>query len=176
MDKDILTKDELRALDEATADYGAATNYWLLKIHICFIIGLTLMVFAGLYPDQVIRWLRLVESPYKDTLYELLEQRTMTIAIMIIASYLCYRYLPNIKIALGIILSVVVMNLFMDIPVYYSAKLALGDWDLSILVVARLVLIYFLASLYLTAEYLPCPPRKLFANPFRNNGHSRALK
>ncbi len=100
----------------------------------------------------------------------------MTIAIMIIAGYLCYRYLPNIKIALGIILSVVVMNLFMDIPVYYSAKLALGDWDLSILIVARLVLIYFLASLYLTAEYLPCPPRKLFANPFSNNGHSRAFE
>ena len=70
MDKDILTKDELRALDEATADYGAATNYWLLKIHICFIIGLTLMVFAGPYPDQVVRWLRLLESPDKDTLYE----------------------------------------------------------------------------------------------------------
>jgi hypothetical protein len=54
------------------------------------------MVFAGLYPDQVIRWLRLVESPYKDTLYELLELRTMTIA-----DYLCYRYLPNMSAALA---------------------------------------------------------------------------
>lgn len=176
MNEDILTKDELKAIDEATADYGAATNYWLLKIQICFIIGLTLVVFAGFYPDQVIRWLKLAETPYKNTLYELLELRAITITTMITSGYLCYRYLPNIKIALGIILSIVVVNLFMDVPVYYSAKLAEGDWDLSIIFVARSVLIYFLASLYLTAEYLPCPPRELFANPFRSSDYSRAVK
>jgi len=176
MDREILTQDELRAIDEATADYGAATNYWLLKIHICFIIGLTLMVFSGFYPDQVISWLKLTDAPYINTLYELLELRAMTITTLIISGYLGYRYLPNIKVAIGAILSIVVVNLFMDIPVYYSAKLAVGDWDLSILFIARVVMIYFLASLYLTAEYLPCPPRKLFANPFHKSGYSREVK
>ncbi|MBL6805455.1 MAG: hypothetical protein ISQ56_09050 [Pseudomonadales bacterium] len=176
MDKEILTQDELRAIDEATAEYGAATNYWLLKIHLCFIIGLTLMVFVGFYPDQVISWLKLTEAPHISTFYELLELRAMTITTLIISGYLCYRYLPNIKVAIGTILSIVVVNLFMDIPVYYSAKLAVGDWDLSIIFGARIVLIYSLASLYLTAEYLPCPPRKLFANPFRKSGYSREVQ
>ena len=134
------------------------------------------MVFSGFYPDQVISWLKLTDAPYINTLYELLELRAMTITTLIISGYLCYRYLPNIKVAIGAILSIVVVNLFMDIPVYYPAKLAVGDWDLSILFIARVVMIYFLASLYLTAEYLPCPPRKLFANPFHKSGYSREVK
>ena len=172
MDKELLTPEELTALKEATSDYGAATNYWLLKIQLCFIIAFSLMVLTGFYPDLVISWLKLTDAPDLDALYTLLETRAVTIFVLMVAAYFSYRYLPNIKVPLGIIVSIVAMNVFLDIPVYYTAKMAIGEWDLSILVVVRFVLLYFLTSLYLTADYLPAAPRKLFVNPFRRGGYS----
>ena len=172
MNKELLTPEELTALKEATADYGAATNYWLLKIQLCFFAASSLMVFTGFYPDLVISWLKLSDAPDLDALYTLLETRAVTIFVLIVAGYFSYRYLPNVKVPLGIIVSIVAMNIFLDIPVYYTAKMAIGEWDLSALVVIRLVMIYFLASLYLTADYLPAAPRKLFVNPFRQGGYS----
>ena len=172
MDKELLTPEELTALKEATSDYGAATNYWLLKIQLCFIVAFSLMVFTGFYPDLVISWLKLTDAPDLDALYTLLETRAVTIFVLMVAAYFSYRYLPNIKVPLGIIVSIVAMNVFLDIPVYYTAKMAIGEWDLSILVVVRFVLLYFLTSLYLTADYLPAAPRKLFVNPFRRGGYS----
>ena len=174
MDKELLTLEELTALKEATADYGAATNYWLLKIQFCFIFALSLMVFTGFYPDLVVSWLRLSDAPDLDIIYTLLETRAVTVLVLTITAYFSYRYLPNVKVPLGIILSVITMNLFLDIPVYYTAKMAIGEWDLSALVVIRLVMIYFLASLYLTADYLPSSPRKLFVNPFHHGGNSES--
>jgi hypothetical protein len=172
MDKELLTPEELTALKEATADYGAATNYWLLKIQLCFICALSLMVFTGFYPDLVVSWLSLADAPNLDVIYALLETRAVTALVLTVTAYFGYRYLPNVKVTLGIILSVVTMNVFLDIPVYYTAKMAIGEWDLSALVVIRLVVLYFLASLYLTADYLPAAPRKLFVNPFRQGGYS----
>ena len=172
MDKELLTPEELTALKEATADYGAATNYWLLKIQFCFICALSLMVFTGFYPDLVVSWLSLADAPNLDVIYALLETRAVTALVLTVTAYFGYRYLPNVKVTLGIILSVVTMNVFLDIPVYYTAKIAIEEWDLSALVVIRLVVLYFLASLYLTADYLPAAPRKLFVNPFRQGGYS----
>jgi hypothetical protein len=172
MDKELLTPEELTALKEATADYGAATNYWLLKIQFCFICALSLMVFTGFYPDLVVSWLSLADAPNLDVIYALLETRAVTALVLTVTAYFGYRYLPNVKVTLGIILSVATMNVFLDIPVYYTAKIAIEEWDLSALVVIRLVVLYFLASLYLTADYLPAAPRKLFVNPFRQGGYS----
>ena len=172
MDKELLTPEELTALKEATADYGAATNYWLLKIQLCFICAISLMVFTGFYPDLVVSWLRLADAPNLDVIYALLETRAVTALVLTVTAYSGDRYLPNVKVTLGIILSVVTMNVFLDIPVYYTAKIAIEEWDLSALVVIRLVVLYFLASLYLTADYLPAAPRKLFVNPFRQGGYS----
>ena len=172
MDKELLTPEELTALKEATADYGAATNYWLLKIQFCFICALSLMVFTGFYPDLVVSWLSLADAPNLDVIYALLETRAVTALVLTVTAYFGYRYLPNVKVTLGIILSVATMNVFLDIPVYYTAKIAIEEWDLSALVVIRLVVLYFFASLYLTADYLPAAPRKLFVNPFRQGGYS----
>ena len=99
------------------------------------------MVFIGFYPDLVISWLKLTDAPDLDALYTLLETRAVTIFVLIVAGYFSYRYLPNVKVPLGIIVSIVAMNIFLDIPVYYTAKMAIGEWDLSILVVVRCTLL-----------------------------------
>ena len=94
MKKELLTDEELSALKDATADFGVATNYWLFKIQLCFGVAISIMVTLAFYPDLVIDWLNLESASDLESLYAVLKTRAVSILILIVAAYFCYRHKP----------------------------------------------------------------------------------
>lgn len=169
MDKNLLSEEELNALNAASTNTGSAADFWLLKNHIVFLVTAAMGIFCLAFPQELIQWLRLDSLADQENIRQLLQIRAISIASALIVGYFGYTYSRQIRLILGILLSIVIMDSALDIPVFYLEKIAAKDIDIAVMIVLRAVLIYCLASLFRRAEYLPPPKRKFFINPFKRD-------
>lgn len=169
MDKDFLSEQELEALSAASEDYSRTAEFWLLKIHIVFLVTAAMGFVCLVYPSELIQWLRLDSLADQENICGLIQTRAMSIAAALITAYFTYTYAQDIRLVVGVFLIIVIMDSMLDIPLFYLEKIAAQDFDIAVVIALRALLIYCLASVYRRAEYLPPPKRKLLINPFRRD-------
>ena len=120
----------------------------------------------------MIRWLLLDTEADQASLYALLQTRSLAIATVLLVGYFSYHYAENLKLVLSVFLSVVIMDTFLDIPMFYSQKVFAPDLGFELLILTRVVLIYSLTSVLLRVDGLPAAPRRFFTNPFHRDPYA----
>lgn len=56
MAREVLSNEELAALNAAASQQARPAAFWLLKIHICFLLSAGVGICTAFYPDFVVRW------------------------------------------------------------------------------------------------------------------------
>lgn len=172
MAREVLSNEELAALNAAASQQARPAAFWLLKIHICYLLSAGVGICTAFYPDFVVRWLLLDTEADQASLHALLQTRSLAIATVLLVGYFSYRYAENLKLVLSVLLSIVIMDTFLDIPMFYSQKMFAPDLGFELLIVTRVVLIYSLTSVLLRVDGLPAAPRRFFTNPFHRDPYA----
>lgn len=163
----LLTPEEIQAIEESLTAIGKPPDFWLLKIHLCFLITTAMTLIILFYPEQLLDWLLFSDDGERSDVMSMLRVRSFLLIAVILTGYLAYRFAADVKTVLAVFLAILVSDSLLDIPVFYTYKILDFSADLALIVSLRLILIYCVASVWRRAEHLPSAPRAFFANPFR---------
>jgi hypothetical protein len=162
-----LSEQELLALEALFEDDIDNSDRWyLLKFQLTLLVALSYAVALLVFPERIVEWLGL-EPGARATEWEFIFQLRGTF-ISLAAMIAVYSFLQNLHMRLifGSAAMVSLINLAMDLPVFYWDKFASLSLLFAVILLIRLLVVVLLFLLYVNIDRIPEGPRTLFANPF----------
>lgn len=153
----------LKALFDLDAEHS--DRWFLLRFQLALLVAGYYAVALNFFPEVIVQWLAL-EAGSRATEWEFIFRlRGVFITLAVVIAIFSYRYDLHMRLIFGSAAMISLINLVMDMPVFYWDKFAEPSVMFVVILLMRITIVILLFSLYANIDRIPDGPRRVFVNP-----------